>query len=149
MANDSGLFCERGALEEGGWNLEGNVFTRGRDRMLPLYEAKMLHHYNHRFGDYSLADLVQGKGVRQLPRPELSRLDNPSFSVHPREWVDESLVRERLEAKGWSRGWLLGWRDVTSGIDERTSISAIIPKVAVGHKYMLIISSMKPFCFLV
>ena len=43
MANDSGLFHTREELEHAGWTLAGNVFIRGEERMLPLYEAKMIH----------------------------------------------------------------------------------------------------------
>lgn len=51
MSNDSHLFRTRDQLESDGWTLEGNVFTRDGDRYLPLYEAKMLHHFDHRLGD--------------------------------------------------------------------------------------------------
>ena len=50
MANDSGLFRTRDQLLYDGWILEGNVFVRGDERMLPLYEAKMIHHFDHRLG---------------------------------------------------------------------------------------------------
>ncbi|HIY40740.1 MAG TPA: N-6 DNA methylase, partial [Candidatus Nocardiopsis merdipullorum] len=53
MSNDSHLFHTREQLEEDGWSLEGNVFVRGDKRMLPLYEAKMLHHYDHRWATYN------------------------------------------------------------------------------------------------
>ncbi|MGH9284796.1 MAG: Eco57I restriction-modification methylase domain-containing protein, partial [Acidimicrobiales bacterium] len=41
MSNDSGLFRTRADLEAEGWELCGNVFRRGEEAMLPLYEAKM------------------------------------------------------------------------------------------------------------
>ena len=52
MTNDSHLFRTRDELEADGWHLDGNIFTKGRDRMLPLYEAKMIHHYDHRWATY-------------------------------------------------------------------------------------------------
>ncbi len=39
--------------EAEGWELGGNVFRKGGDAYLPLYEAKMVHHFDHRFGDYA------------------------------------------------------------------------------------------------
>ena len=39
MSNDSNLFKTREELNEEGWELEGNIFIRGNDRYLPLYEA--------------------------------------------------------------------------------------------------------------
>ncbi len=53
MSNDSHLFRTREQLEADGWTLHGNVFHRGEHRMLPLYEAKMFHHYDHRWATYS------------------------------------------------------------------------------------------------
>jgi hypothetical protein len=47
--------------------------------------------------------------------------------------VPEEEVEARLTAKGWNRGWLLGWRDITNVTNERTVIAAVIPRVGVGH----------------
>ena len=47
MANDSGLFRTREQLEADGWTLDGNIFRRGEETYLPLYEAKMVHHFDH------------------------------------------------------------------------------------------------------
>jgi hypothetical protein len=52
MANDSHLFRTREELEAQGFRLQGNVFVCGTERYLPLYEAKMVHQFDHRFGDY-------------------------------------------------------------------------------------------------
>ena len=71
MANDSGLFRTRAELASAGWRLDGDRFERdgdrpeeGEDVMLPLYEAKMVHQFDHRFGSYegqSGAQANQGK----------------------------------------------------------------------------------------
>ncbi|MCX4390539.1 N-6 DNA methylase [Micromonospora peucetia] len=137
MANDSGLFQTREDLKLDGWALTGNIFAKGECRKLPLYEAKMLHHYTHRFGDYALASMSEGKGVRALPTPSASRLDDPSYTIQPRYWVSEGEVRSKLNRKGWGRQWLLGWRDVTSSLDERTMITTVMPLTAVGDKFLL------------
>ncbi|MEK8170881.1 hypothetical protein NKH77_18980 [Streptomyces sp. M19] len=54
MSNDSHLFRGKAELEGEGWKLRGNIFTHPSDgrRYLPLYEAKMLHHFDHRLGTY-------------------------------------------------------------------------------------------------
>src|SRR4051812_14455092 len=44
MTSDSHLFHSREQLETDDWTLSGNIFTKGGSRMLPLYEAKMIHH---------------------------------------------------------------------------------------------------------
>ncbi|MEZ4522485.1 MAG: hypothetical protein R3A46_12705 [Thermomicrobiales bacterium] len=52
MTSDSGLFRTRDDLEAAGYRLHGNIFTLGSDRYLPLYEAKMMWHFEkHRYAD--------------------------------------------------------------------------------------------------
>jgi hypothetical protein len=135
MANDSGLFRTRGELEGTSFRLEGNVFVRGAERWLPLYEAKMVHQFDHRFGDYSMQPA--GSRDTRLPEVPLERLADPAYRVLPRYWVPEAEVEARLKAKGWNRGWLLGWRDFARSTDERTVIAAVIPRVGVGDTFLL------------
>ncbi|GGZ70957.1 hypothetical protein ACFOOM_03890 [Streptomyces echinoruber] len=52
MSSDSYLFRTQEELSAEGWTLNGNVFERDGERYLPLYEAKMLHHFDHRLGTY-------------------------------------------------------------------------------------------------
>jgi hypothetical protein len=58
--------------------------------------------------------------------------------------VPKSEVEARLAAKGWTRGWLLGWRDIARATDERTTISGIIPRFGVGDKFLLLLSPPDP-----
>ncbi|MET9371468.1 DNA methyltransferase [Streptomyces griseoflavus] len=125
MSNDSHLFHTREELDSEGWHLEGNVFTKGESRKLPLYEAKMLHHYDHRWATYA-----EDGSTRDL---ELSEKQDPAAVVLPRYWVAEREVDDRLTAKRWERGWLLGWRDICRATDERTAIVGLFPHSAVGN----------------
>jgi hypothetical protein len=85
MSNDSGLFRTARELEADGWTLRGNVFERDAETYLPLYEAKMVHHFNHRFGDYR--DQPQGSENTALPDVPDGRLADPDYSPLPRYWV--------------------------------------------------------------
>jgi len=87
MANDSGLFRTREELEGEGWRLEGNRFVRGGEVCLPLYEAKMIHQYDHRWATYD------GGRIRDVTPEEKSR---PNFAVMPRYWVPEEEVVLRI-----------------------------------------------------
>ena len=78
MANDSGLFRTRDQLESDGWTLTGNIFVRGGQRMLPLYEAKMIHHFDHRLGTYEGQTEAQAN-MGTLPRLDLEQQDDPDF----------------------------------------------------------------------
>jgi hypothetical protein len=137
MANDSGLFHTREDLERAGWVRMGNVFARGGERMLPLCEAKMVRYFDHRYGTYEGQTEAQAN-VGTLPRLTPQQQDDASFTVLPRYWVAEAKVAERLSVR-WDRDWLLGWRDICRSTDERTVISATIPRSAVGDKYLLVL----------
>ncbi|MFI8093857.1 hypothetical protein ACIF9R_37075 [Streptomyces sp. NPDC086080] len=146
MTDDSDLFHTQEELEGAGWQLEGNVFTRDGERMLPLYEGKMAHLYDHRWNSYTAT------GNEDRRRIEGTEKQNPNLYADPRYWIAErgpiSTVRrgkkteergviERLREANWEHGWLLGWRDVCRSTDERTAIPAFLPRAAVGHKFPL------------
>lgn len=135
MANDSGLFHSRDELVGEGWTLSGNRFASGERLMLPLYEGKMIYHYDHRFGDYR--ERASDRVDSVLPRVASASKVDPCFEVLPRYWVARKEVDERLARRGWDKGWLLGWRDICRSTDERTMICCVTPRLAVGHKLPL------------
>lgn len=131
MSNDSHLFRTRGQLEADGWVLKSNVFVKGHDKYLPLYEAKMLHHFDHRWATY------EGTDTRDVT---LAEKHDPDFVVLPRYWVEEREVETRLDGR-WDKRWLLGWRDITNTTNERTVIASVLPKVAVGNNAPLALNT--------
>ncbi|WP_457786192.1 Eco57I restriction-modification methylase domain-containing protein [[Kitasatospora] papulosa] len=153
MNTDSDKFRTREDLVSDGWRLEGHTFVKAGAHMLPLYEAKMLHHYDHRFSTYENATEKQlNKGT--LPRFTVEQHQDPTAVPLPRYWVSEQDtptgefdksgqeikapgVRSRLAAKGWARKWVVGWRDVTNTSNERTLIAAAAPAHGFGHKFLL------------
>jgi hypothetical protein len=134
MASDSGLFHMREDLERAGWWLTGNIFTRGHEQMLPLYEAKLIHHFDHRLACYSKR--APGSQDTELPRLSAEEKANPSRVPIPRYWVAAEKVEERLAGR-WDLDWLLGWRDIARSTDDRTMICSMMPRTAVGHKLPL------------
>ena len=87
MSNDSGLFRTRQKMEEEGWELTGNVFEKDGEKYLPLYEAKMIHHFDHRWATY------EPDGSIRKVTPEEKK--NPDFASMPRYWVPEWEVIKR------------------------------------------------------
>lgn len=87
MANDSGLFRTRQELEDAGWSLEGNRFVRGEETYLPLYEAKMIHHFDHSWATYE-----PDGSTRDVT---LEEKQDPNFVVMPKYWVHEWEVAKR------------------------------------------------------
>jgi hypothetical protein len=109
--------------------------------MLPLLEAKMLHQYDHRYGDY--ADVDGDADNLSLPDISSDRLGDPAYAPKPRYWVDAAEVEARLEGI-WSHNWLLGWRDITGTEKQRTLIASVVPRVAVGHSLPLLFPNAAP-----
>ncbi|MEU7887778.1 DNA methyltransferase [Microbispora bryophytorum] len=158
MATDSGLFRPNASAGENlesmlanGWKLEGNVLVRDGERLLPLYEAKMVHHFDDRFGTYEGQTEAQAN-VGTLPRPTPAQKDDPSYVTLPRYWVPGEEVEERLcpsdavkgdrRTRHWTKGWLLCWRDITNSGNTRTVVGGVVPRVAVGHTSPIVITSL-------
>jgi N-6 DNA Methylase len=112
MSNDSGLFRDSESSNS-----------------LPLYEAKMLHQFDHRWATY------EGLDVRDA---SLTEKQDPDFRVTPRYWVDKQEVDNKLAGK-WDKHWLLGWRDICRATDERTSIVSLLPRVGLGNNAPIMI----------
>lgn len=138
MTSDSHLFRTQEELQKEGYRLDGNLFQNGQKNWLPLYEAKMVHHFNHRFGDFAL--VPPGARAHILPTPAPELLGDPQYRPQPRYWVEEAEVLTRLG--DWPAQWLQGWRDVTDPRSSiRTVVAAVIPRTAVSGKLPLIFAS--------
>lgn len=142
MSNDSGLFRTAAQLRAAGARRNGPdwVYSDGT-RAVPMYEAKMIHQYDHRFGSYPDGHI---EDTRALPRPTLEQQCDPKFEASPRYWVAESEVADRLAAKRWTRSWLMGWRDITNSTNERTLISGLVPVSGCGDKFLLMQPEVPP-----
>ena len=110
--------------------------------LLPLYEAKMVHQFDHRFGTYEGQTPAQSRQGK-LPELDDAQHEDPALRARPRYWIAEDEVDERLTGR-WGRAWLLGWRDITTSVAVRTVIAAVIPRVAVGHKLPLLLLGRGP-----
>ncbi|CAL9389181.1 hypothetical protein SUDANB6_01223 [Streptomyces sp. enrichment culture] len=158
MTDDSDLFRSRERLEAEGWELRGNVFERDGERMLPLYEAKMVNFFNHRAADVvkSLTAVNRQNQPKYLSTEDLR---DPARLAMPLNWIQRDGkiptrrnnrdvhvkgVELRLAEEGWDRDWLCGWCDVTSSTNERTAIPALLPRTAVGHTYPLMLPRIAP-----
>jgi len=113
----------------------------GLERYVPLYEAKMIHQFDHRFGSYSGRD--DGRGYRVLPETDQSSYANADFEPQAYYFVPAEEVSSRLQAVT-ERNWLVAFKDVTAATNERTAIFTILPKTAVGHSAPLIFSEQSP-----
>ena len=82
MSTDSGLFHYSPA-------------AAGEPARLPLYEAKMVHHFDHRWATY--VDTTDGaEGEVETDDVSNAQKADPTFTARPRYWVDEREVLARI-----------------------------------------------------
>ncbi|MCP9853816.1 N-6 DNA methylase [Synechococcus sp. HJ21-Hayes] len=108
-------------------------FSEPAASRLPLYEAKLIHHFDHRWATYD----ANGSS-RDVT---LAEKQNPDSEVFPRYWVERGEVGARLKAQGWDRQWLMGWRGITNATNERSVIGSVFPISGVGNSCHLVIPS--------
>jgi hypothetical protein len=133
MTNDSGLFHTSDDLTDAKFN--GWSYNRGGKEYVPLYESKMLGHFDHRFTTYRGATQAQ-LNVGTLPRLTDASHEDPDLEPLARFWVDHSEISSRINGR-WDRGWFLGWRDITKAEQMRTFIPSVLPASAVGNSFLL------------
>lgn len=95
------------------------------DVWLPLYEAKLIHQFDHRFATYT-SDIA----TRDVTPAEHA---DPDFAITPRYWVREADVSGRLMGPSFEPEWLITYRDIARATDVRTFISTVFPKVGAGN----------------
>ncbi|MBC7285447.1 N-6 DNA methylase, partial [Hoeflea sp.] len=156
MSNDSHLFRTAAQLAAEGFVRDGTDWIRpragggvlplagGRDageltldgggpraqRFVPLYEAKMIHQFDHRWATYE----DDGTTSRDMT---LAEKQDPTAEPQPRYWVPEGEVADRLAAKGWNSGWTFVYRRLATTTNERSGISAIVPRAGYGDSIFI------------
>ncbi|MGC9029813.1 MAG: Eco57I restriction-modification methylase domain-containing protein, partial [Desulfomonilaceae bacterium] len=135
MSNDSGLFRTAAQLEADGFVREGPNFVSDRGVYVPLYEAKMIWQFDHRYGTF------EGYAERpssQTNTPTLDQYRDVNYTVTPWYWVPKDEVENRLA--DWPHQWLIGFRNIARSTDERTFIASVIPRVGVGDNLPLLMA---------
>jgi hypothetical protein len=135
MASDSGEFRTADDLEGLGATFDGWAWECGDDRWLPLYEAKMLSSWNHRFSTYAGATEAQLR-MQTLPRPSDKELDDPNLESVAKYWVAAKTVQDAVP-HGWARDWFFGWRDIARASDIRTFVPSVMPLAGAGDHFLL------------
>lgn len=121
-------------LLAGGWRLElrrllnvaddsDQFVTEPGPELLPLYEAKYFHQYDHRWAT------SDGGEERELT---LTEHQSPDVRINPRYWYPAADIRTRF-GSNWHHPWALAWRDITNTTNERTYIATIVPSLAIPH----------------
>lgn len=121
MSTDSGLFLD----QSNGESDQSDAF-----RCLPLYEAKMVHQFDHRWATYIDApDKPGGLDTADLSAAQKS---DPAHTVRPRYWVSEREVLARIARvpARVARAWLAGHAAAPSEARDNTQAELLLALAA-------------------
>ena len=136
MTNDSGHFWTREQLEAEGWYpIELNRWKKADEEMLPLYQGRTIHHFDHRYNSVGFnPDNLHNPYINDPVTIEQHR--NPGFYSRPRYWVRDDFVRQKFPEQP---GYAVGFRLITRTTDERTLIATIAPWAGYGNGLPILI----------
>ena len=87
MTNDSRLFRTAAQLDaDGFYPVEGNRWKRGEDLYLPLYQGRMIHHFDHRANSVRFNPENTHNPYLSKPVSNDEHAD-PNFLPQTRYWV--------------------------------------------------------------
>ena len=137
MTNDSGQFRSSQLLERDGWYaVDPNRYRRGNDVALPLYQGRMIHHFDHRFNSVRLSPGNVNNPYTNIPVTD-EQHHNPSFFAKPQYWVGADFVRSKFPEYP---SFAIGFRLITRTTDERTLIATIVPWAGYGNSLPILIA---------
>ena len=137
MTNDSSTFTTLEELSLMGATLEGNVFRTSNGDYVPLYEAKLVHQFNHRAATFEGVPVNDRfKTHAGTVTPKETDLSDPNWTPLPRFWISEQELRSRCPA---DVRFHTGFRNAISATaDSRSLVATVLPRVAVGNSLPLI-----------
>jgi len=134
MTNDSGRFRTLHELteKEQAYPVSGNRYKSASGDWVPLYEGKMIWHFDHRASSI----IVNPENQHRPAYPEATtpiEHANPDFAPRPQFWVQASEPK-KLDVP------VLAFRDVTNPTDHRTMDASFIPYHYAGNTLPLLIA---------
>lgn len=132
MTNASASFRTRSELQEKekAWPVGNNRFQNSEGLWVPLYEGKMIWHFDHR----AASILINSDNQHRQAYPKESadyELNNPSFVPEPQFWVLAVDPKDNLVP-------VFSFRDVTNPTDHRTMDACFIPYKYAGNTLQLL-----------
>ena len=138
MTNDSHLFRTAVQLDSAGfYPVQGNCWKRGEEMYLPLYQGRMIWHFDHRANSVRVNPESTHNPYLSEPVSEAQHAD-PDFLPQTQYWVPADNVDTALPE---SRGYTLGFRDIARPTDVRTMIASIVPWAGYGNTAPLLVEA--------
>ena len=142
MTSDSHLFRTAEQLEDNGfYPVQGNRWKRGEELYLPLYQGRMIWHFDHRVNSVRVNPESTHNPYLSEPVTEKQHAD-PSFLPQSQYWVPAENVEPTVPL---SIGWALGFRDISNPTNERTMVASFIPQVGCGHTLPILLPDCAQF----
>ena len=136
MTSASHLFRTAAQLKaDGFYPVHGNRWKKGEQQYLPLYQGRMIWHFDHRANSVRVNPKSTHNPYLSKETTEAQRAD-PNFLPNSQYWVPAMEVEPKLAE---SQGWVLAFRDITNSTNERTMVSAVMPWAGCGHKVPLLL----------
>ena len=139
MTSDSGDFEDNTLenLRDDGYEMnEKNILQQDNSKYIPLYEAKFIHHFDHRFGSFEGID-EDNRFTRKAKtvRVQNEAKSDPTYEITPRYWVQDDELDQRIGNLEWSEDWIFTFRDITNTTTNfRTAIGTIGPLYGFSNK---------------
>ncbi|MCL4441948.1 MAG: class I SAM-dependent DNA methyltransferase, partial [Firmicutes bacterium] len=110
-------------------------FIRDSEDWIPVYESKMIWHYDHRYSSYDNCDFNDiNNGKPKIFSKEQKK--SPCEISISRYWLPGNEVR-RLTSWHLQPYWI-AFRDITNATNERTMVGSIIPRHCSDYTLRLI-----------
>lgn len=123
--DDSEGFIDGSAVLDGkSYDSSGDAVADQNSKLLRVYEAKMIWHYDHRYASYDSGGLETQKVSVKLK-------EDSAFMVVPKYWFPEEKL-SKFYPNGIIPDWSLVFRRITNVTNERTIIFSIVPKSTLG-----------------
>ena len=136
MTSDSALFRTAEQLEaEGCYRVAGHRYRRGDAEWAPLYQGRMIHHFDHRANAVGFNPKSQDNPYFSIEVSDTEKQD-AAFFPSVQYWVS---VEEIVPLLPLSQRWVIAFRDITNSTNERTMIATIAPWSAFGNQTPLLL----------
>ena len=136
MTNDSDEFLTKEQLEaDGYYPVALNRWRKGSEEMLPLYQGRMINHYDHRYNSVRV-------NLENVNRPYVNedvtddQHDNPHFLPAHYYWVDSEFVRQKFPDEP---RFAVGFKLITKDTNERTLIASVVPWAGYGNSLPILV----------
>lgn len=136
MTNDSGHFWTREQLEEhGAYPVELNRWRKGEEEWLPLFQGRMIHHFDHRYNSVAVnPENIYNPYINETVTDE--QHGNPRLYSMPKYWIPSDFVMRKFPD---TPAYAISFRKITRTTDERTLIATIAPWAGYGDGLPLLV----------